>query len=183
MEGSRTGIPWSSNDTNNNGGQNVVEATSSGYKTRNERKAQALRELMRKEVRSAKTAAAAAKADSKCLSPTKKRIRNYNLQSLTRDLPGDNQSGYHYLHARQLSAKLQEIAMLFLSQITGRYSQLQPRSLTKRRHGTYRFKMSKCKYNPLDSYYGHQHCKYQRSHHCSAASFAQNQRLTYNIED
>ena len=89
MEGSRTGIPWSSNDTNNNGGQNVVEATSSGYKTRNERKAQALRELMRKEVRSAKTAAAAAKADSKCLSQTKKRIRNYNLQSLTRDLPCD----------------------------------------------------------------------------------------------
>ena len=44
----------------------MVEATSSGYKTRNERKAQALRELMRKEVRSAKTAAAAAKADSKC---------------------------------------------------------------------------------------------------------------------
>ena len=56
----------------------MVEATSSGYKTRNERKAQALRELMRKEVRSAKTAAAAAKADSKCLSPTKKRKRNYN---------------------------------------------------------------------------------------------------------
>ena len=67
----------------------MVEATSSGYKTRNERKAQALRELMRKEVRSAKTAAAAAKADSKCLSPTKKIIRNYNLQSLARDLPGD----------------------------------------------------------------------------------------------
>ena len=67
----------------------MVEATSSGYTTRNERKAQALRELMRKEVRSAKTAAAAAKADSKCPSQTKKRIRNYNLKSLTRDLPCD----------------------------------------------------------------------------------------------